>query len=59
MPKARIYVKQGIPPSLVALKSGFADQAHFSNVFNRLTGLTPSSYQNIFIKKASPRHDSE
>ena len=57
--RAQGLLKQGIPPSLVALKSGFADQAHFSNVFNRLTGLTPSSYQNIFIKKASPRHDSE
>jgi AraC-like DNA-binding protein len=52
-------LKQGIPPSLVALKSGFANHAHFSNVFNRLTGLTPGSYQNIFIKKASSRYDSE
>lgn len=33
--EAQTFLKQGIPPSLAALKSGFADQAHFSNV---LTG---------------------
>ncbi len=57
--RAQSLLKQGIPPSLVALKSGFADQAHFSNVFNRLTGLTPGSYQNIFLKNGSTTHDYE
>ena len=56
--EAQTFLKQGIPPSLAALKSGFADQAHFSNVFNRLTGLTPSSYQNVFLKKAPSSNDS-
>ncbi|WP_370746270.1 helix-turn-helix domain-containing protein [Parasutterella sp.] len=45
-------------PSEAAMKSGFADQAHFSNVFNRLTGLTPGSYQKIFLKKAHSSNDS-
>lgn len=56
--EAQTFLKQGIPPSLAALKSGFADQAHFSNVFNRLTGLTPGSYQNVFLKKAPSSNDS-
>lgn len=57
--KAQTLLKRGIPPSLVALQSGFADQAHFSNVCNRLTGLTPGNYQNIFLKKAPSSNDSE
>lgn len=57
--KAQLLLKQGVAPSEAAIKSGFADQAHFSNVFNRLTGLTPGSYQNIFIKKAPSTNDSE
>ena len=56
--EAQTFLKQGIPPSLAALKSGFADQAHFSNVFNRLTGLTPGSYQNVFLKKAPSSNES-
>lgn len=56
--EAQTFLKQGIPPSRAALKSGFADQAHFSNVFNRLTGLTPGSYQNVFLKKAPSSNDS-
>ncbi|WP_418814827.1 helix-turn-helix domain-containing protein [Parasutterella sp.] len=57
--EAQTFLKQGIPPSRAALKSGFADQAHFSNVFNRLTGLTPGSYQNVFLKKAPSSNDSD
>lgn len=57
--KAQLLLKQGIAPSDAAMKSGFADQAHFSNVFNRLTGLTPGSYQNNFSKKAPSSNDSE
>ena len=56
--EAQTFLKQGIPPSRAALKSGFADQAHFSNVFNRLTGLTPGSYQNVFLRKAPSSNDS-
>lgn len=57
--KAQLLLKQGVASSEAAIKSGFADQAHFSNVFNRLTGLTPGSYQNIFLKKAPSSNDSE
>jgi AraC family transcriptional regulator len=31
----------------IALDSGFASQAHFSTVFKRLTGKTPSQYRQI------------
>ena len=57
--RAQVLLKQGIAPFLVALNSGFTDQAHFSNVFSRLTGLTPGNYQNIFLKKAAYPHDHE
>jgi AraC family transcriptional regulator len=33
------------PVAEVALEAGFADQSHFSNVFRRFTGMTPSQYR--------------
>ena len=33
------------PLADVALDAGFADQAHFSRVFRRVTGSTPSEYR--------------
>ncbi|HEX5831739.1 MAG TPA: AraC family transcriptional regulator, partial [Gemmatimonadaceae bacterium] len=33
------------PLSEIALVTGFADQAHFSNVFRRHTGLSPRQYR--------------
>ena len=29
----------------IALSAGFCDQSHFSNVFRRIIGLTPSRYR--------------
>jgi len=34
-----------------ALKTGFTDQSHFTNLFKSLIGLTPKSYQKV-IKEA-------
>lgn len=36
------------PLGAIALDAGFANQAHFSSTFKRLTGLTPASYRNSF-----------
>jgi AraC-like DNA-binding protein len=33
------------PLADLALDAGFADQAHFSRVFRRVTGSTPSQYR--------------
>jgi AraC family transcriptional regulator len=35
------------PLAHIALAAGFADQAHFSRTFKRLTGLTPAQYRSI------------
>lgn len=36
------------PLGAIALEAGFANQAHFSGAFKRLTGLTPAAYRNSF-----------
>ena len=33
------------PLSEVALAAGFYDQSHFSNIFRRITGMTPAAYR--------------
>ncbi|HET6337105.1 MAG TPA: helix-turn-helix domain-containing protein [Polyangiales bacterium] len=35
---------RGVPMVEVAHELGFADQAHFSRVFKRVLGVTPSTY---------------
>lgn len=35
------------PLSEVALAAGFYDQSHFSNIFRRVTGMTPAAYRTI------------
>jgi AraC family transcriptional regulator len=34
-----------MPLSAVALDAGFSDQSHFSNVFRRITGMTPRQFR--------------
>jgi AraC family transcriptional regulator len=45
---ARERVARGAPLADVALDAGFADQAHFTRVFRRETGSTPSGYRRAF-----------
>jgi AraC family transcriptional regulator len=35
------------PLAEIALAAGFADQSHFSNVFRRETGMSPSAYRRV------------
>ena len=35
----------GQPLAEIALAAGFADQSHFSNVFRRRVGMSPSAYR--------------
>ncbi len=35
------------PLAEIALAAGFADQSHFSNVFRRQTGMSPSAYRRV------------
>ena len=38
-----------VPLIEVALAAGFADQAHFSRTFKRLTGMTPAEYRRAHL----------
>lgn len=42
----------------IAHGAGFADQAHFSNVFRRHTGITPFGYRRLFKTQAGLAHRS-
>ena len=46
--KARKLLEQGVPPVEAALQTGFSDQSHFTNYFNRFIGLPPGIYRSIF-----------
>lgn len=42
---ARELLETGDPPSAIALRAGFYDQSHFTNVFRRMLGITPAAYR--------------
>ncbi len=56
--KAKKLLEQGVPPIEAALQTGFSDQSHFTNYFNRFIGLTPGAYQEIFHKERSGQNGS-
>jgi AraC family transcriptional regulator len=37
-----------LPLSQIACSVGFYDQSHFTNIFKRITGMTPAQYRAIF-----------
>ena len=47
---ARKLLQQGLTPIEAALQTGFSDQSHFTNYFNRFIGFTPGAYREIFLK---------
>lgn len=58
--EAKKLLGQGVPPIEAALQTGFSDQSHFTNYFNRFIGLTPGVYREIFSDKkntAQPAHE--
>jgi AraC family transcriptional regulator len=46
----REITKGSTPLATIALDAGFSNQGHFSTTFKRLTGFTPVSYRNSFLK---------
>lgn len=42
---ARALMRTRLPLAEIALQAGFYDQAHFTNVFRRLWGVTPAEYR--------------
>lgn len=43
--RAAELLEEGMPPSEVALESGFCDQSHLTRVFRRAKGTTPGEFQ--------------
>ncbi len=46
--EAKKLLAEGAEPLEAAIRTGFSDQSHFTNYFNRFIGLTPGSYGEIF-----------
>lgn len=53
--KAKKLLEQGVPPIDAAMQTGFSDQSHFTNYFNRFIGLAPGLYRDIFLEKESKK----
>ena len=49
--EAKKLLEQGLPPVEAALQTGFSDQSHFTNYFNRYIGVSPGVYREIFLTK--------
>ena len=49
--EAKKLLEQGLTPVEAALQTGFSDQSHFTNYFNRYIGLAPGVYREIFLMK--------
>ncbi len=49
--KAKELLEKGVIPVEAALQTGFSDQSHFTNYFNRFIGLSPGIYRKIFLDK--------
>lgn len=46
--KAKELLENGATPMEAALRTGFADQSHFTHFFHRYIGLSPAAYRRIF-----------
>lgn len=47
--EAKKLLEAGVPPIEAAMQTGFSDQSHFTNYFNRFIGLAPGLYRDIFL----------
>lgn len=56
--EAKKRLEQGLPPVEAALQTGFSDQSHFTNYFNRYIGLAPGCYREIFLARENPEDSS-
>lgn len=50
--EAKKLLAAGIPPLDTAIRTGFSDQSHFTNYFNRFIGITPGVYYDIFFQQS-------
>lgn len=49
--EAKKLLEQVLPLVEAALRTGFSDQSHFTNYFNRYIGVSPGVYREIFLTK--------
>jgi len=49
--EAKKLLSEGIEPVETAIRTGFSDQSHFTNYFNRFIGLAPGIYREVFFEK--------
>lgn len=49
--EAKKLLAEGVQPAETAVRTGFSDQSHFTNYFNRFIGLAPGAYREIFSEK--------
>ena len=56
--QAKKLLEQGVAPINAALSTGFSDQSHFTNYFNRFIGLAPGVYREIFLDKGGAEEKS-
>ena len=53
--KAKALLRKGMQPIDAAMQTGFSDQSHFTNYFNRFIGLAPGFYREIFFDRDKNR----
>ena len=51
--RARRMLDDGLPAAEVAVRTGFADQAHLTRHFKRVVGVPPAAYQRERLQRAS------
>jgi len=57
--RAAARIEAGESLAAIALSCGFADQSHFSRVFKRATGLTPTQFRRVLRRdERTPNRDS-
>ena len=55
----RLMLSTGTPLSQIAFDCGFADQAHFSRLFRRVTGDTPRAWRRARVSPFAARATAE
>lgn len=57
--RAKELLEEGLTPVEAAMRTGFADQSHFSNFFNLFIGLPPAAYGRIFREERKTNEPGE
>lgn len=50
--EGKALLEKGVPPAEAAVRTGFSDQSHFTNYFDRFIGLAPGVYRDMCFDKS-------